>query len=107
MLFLLTGDVQIGKTRWLERLAAELAGDGVPVAGVLAPGVWRVREPHEVPGERGLAGEGRFEKLGIDNVLLPGGERVPFARERRLCREMRAPGATRPSPSIRRRECFT
>ena len=80
MLFLLTGDVQIGKTRWLERLAAELSGDGVQVAGVLAPGVWRVREPHEVPGERGLAGEGRFEKLGIDNVLLPGGERVPFAR---------------------------
>ena len=78
MLFLLTGDVQIGKTRWLERLAAELSGDGVQVAGVLAPGVWRVREPHEVPGERGLAGEGRFEKLGIDNVLLPGGERVPF-----------------------------
>ena len=76
MLFLLTGDVQIGKTRWLERLAAELSGDGVQVAGVLAPGVWRVREPHEVPGERGLAGEGRFEKLGIDNVLLPGGERV-------------------------------
>ena len=38
MLFLLTGDVQIGKTRWLERLAAELAGDGVPVAGVLAAG---------------------------------------------------------------------
>ncbi|MFR8830425.1 MAG: hypothetical protein ACLVHC_03640, partial [Eggerthella lenta] len=70
MLFLLTGDVQIGKTRWLERLAAELSGDGVQVAGVLAPGVWRVREPHEVPGERGLAGEGRFEKLGIDNVLL-------------------------------------
>ena len=51
---------------------------------MLAPGVWRVREPHEVPGERGLAGEGRFEKLGIDNVLLPGGERVPFARRRDL-----------------------
>lgn len=84
MLFLLTGDVQIGKTRWLERLAAELSGDGVQVAGVLAPGVWRVREPHEVPGERGLAGEGRFEKLGIDNVLLPQGERVPFARRRDL-----------------------
>ena len=105
MLFLLTGDVQIGKTRWLERLAAELSGDGVQVAGVLAPGVWRVREPHEVPGERGLAGEGRFEKLGIDNVLLPSWLRFP--RERRLCREKRAPGATRPSPSIRRRECFT
>ena len=157
MLFLLTGDVQIGKTRWLERLAAELSGDGVQVAGVLAPGVWRVREPHEVPGERGLAGEGRFEKLGIDNVLLPGGERVPFARRRdlalaegsfdptsqsasaqlaweiadeaiarvnahfdRIAAELAAvpagapalpgeagSGGYAPSPSIRRRECFT
>ena len=60
MLFLLTGDVQIGKTRWLERLAAELAGDGVPVAGVLAPGVWRVREPHEVPGERHALAAGQL-----------------------------------------------
>ena len=105
MLFLLTGDVQIGKTRWLERLAAELSGDGVQVAGVLAPGVWRVREPHEVPGERGLAGEGRFEKLGIDNVLLPGGERVPFARRRDLAlaegsiRQARAPPPSWPGRS--------
>lgn len=75
MLFLLTGDVQIGKTRWLGALADELASEGVAVAGVLAPGVWR---------ERGLAGEGRFEKLGIDNVLLPAGERVAFARRRDL-----------------------
>ena len=59
MLFLLTGDVQIGKTRWLERLAAELAAEGVTVAGVVAPGVWRAD------------GAGSFEKLGIDNVLLP------------------------------------
>ncbi|WP_080798546.1 P-loop NTPase family protein [Arabiibacter massiliensis] len=71
MLFLLTGDVQVGKTRWLEGLAAELAEAGVEVAGVLAPGVWR-------------EGEGRLEKLGIDNVLLPGGERVAFARRRDL-----------------------
>lgn len=75
MLFLLTGDVQIGKTRWLSALADELAGEGVPVAGVLAPGVWRKRE---------TAGEGRFEKLGIDNVLLPSGERLAFARRRDL-----------------------
>lgn len=72
MLFLLTGDVQIGKTRWLERLAAELAAEGVTVAGVVAPGVWRAD------------GAGSFEKLGIDNVLLPQGERVPFARRRDL-----------------------
>lgn len=75
MLFLLTGDVQTGKTRWLAALADELASGGVDVAGVLAPGVWR---------ERGRAGEGRFEKLGIDNVLLPTGERIAFARRRDL-----------------------
>ncbi|MRX83332.1 hypothetical protein [Eggerthella guodeyinii] len=84
MLFLLTGDVQIGKTRWLGALADELASEGVAVAGVLAPGVWRECGPHEASGERGLAGEGRFEKLGIDNVLLPAGERVAFARRRDL-----------------------
>ena len=74
MLFLLTGDVQIGKTRWLERLASELSAEGCEVAGVVAPGVWRA------------AGEGGFEKLGIDNVLLPDGERVAFARRRDLAR---------------------
>ncbi len=84
MLFLLTGDVQIGKTRWLERLAAELAGEGAAVAGVVAPGVWRKRQPDEVAGERGLSGEGRFEKLGIDAVLLPQGDRIPFALRRDL-----------------------
>ena len=74
MLFLLTGDVQIGKTRWLERLASEFSAEGCVVAGVVAPGVWRA------------AGEGGFEKLGIDNVLLPDGERVAFARRRDLAR---------------------
>lgn len=33
MLFLLTGEVQIGKTRWLESLVAELGAFGVPCAG--------------------------------------------------------------------------
>lgn len=84
MLFLLTGDVQIGKTRWLERLAEELVGEGVAVAGVLAPGVWRKREPDEAAGERGLSGEGCFEKLGIHAVLLPRGDRFPFALRRDL-----------------------
>lgn len=79
MLFLLTGDVQIGKTRWLESLVTELAKRGVPCAGVLAPGQW-------VPSTGLRADANGFEKLGIDNVLLPGGERIPFARRDDLAR---------------------
>ena len=79
MLFLLTGVVQIGKTRWLESLMAELAAFGVPCAGVLAPGQW-------VPSTGPRADANGFEKLGIDNVLLPSGERIPFARRGDLAR---------------------
>jgi nucleoside-triphosphatase THEP1 len=62
----LTGDIQIGKTRWLEGVLDELAQDGVVAYGVIAPGRWVERT-------------GSFEKTGIDNVLLPQGERVAFA----------------------------
>lgn len=79
MLFLLTGEVQIGKTRWLEGLVADLAERGVPCAGVLAPGQWVASA-----GER-ADGNG-YEKLGIDNVLLPSGECIPFARRGDLAR---------------------
>lgn len=79
MLFLLTGEVQIGKTRWLESLVVELGERGVPCAGVLAPGQW-------VPSKGERADANGFEKLGIDNVLLPGGERIPFARRGDLAR---------------------
>ena len=72
MLYLLTGDIQNGKTRWLQALVGELEKHRVPVAGVLAPGIWR-----ESPTQTGA-----YEKLGIDNVLLPGGERLAFARRR-------------------------
>lgn len=72
MLFILTGDVQIGKTRWLQRLAGELAERGVPTFGVIAPGRW-------VPKANPAPGEDPFDKLGIDNVLLPDGRTVPFA----------------------------
>ena len=72
MLFLLTGDVQIGKTRWLERLLADLQRKGVTPYGVLAPGVW-------VPSDAPEANAQGFEKLGIDNVLLPQNERLRFA----------------------------
>ena len=87
MLFILTGDVQSGKTRWLERLVAELAADGVESRGVLAPGVWRPRADGDDGGLRPPgSGEGAYEKLGIDNVLLPDGERISFARRGDLAR---------------------
>lgn len=75
MLFILTGDIQIGKTRWLLELARELSRDGVMCAGVVAPGIW-------VPSENG--DENGLEKLGIENVLLPQNERIPFATRRDL-----------------------
>lgn len=84
MLFLLTGDVQIGKTRWLEKLCGDLAAAGVCVAGVIAPGQWVPLAEGQPSGRHGFDGEGRFEKLGIDNVLLPQGERIVFARRRDL-----------------------
>ena len=71
MLFFLTGDIQIGKTRWLLRMLDELEQRGVQPYGVVAPGIW-------VPRDDG------FEKLGIDNLLLPGKRKVPFARRRDL-----------------------
>lgn len=84
MLFVLTGEIQTGKTRWLERLTGRLAAEGVRCAGVLAPGVWRPRDPAEglSAGECAVGSRegGAFEKRGIDNVLIPSGERVAFAR---------------------------
>lgn len=76
MLYILTGNIQIGKTRWLESLVTQLSAAGVGVFGVLAPGVWR-----EYVDEKGTA---CFEKLGIDNKLLPSGELIPLARRRDL-----------------------
>lgn len=74
MLFILTGDIQIGKTRWLREIVGTLERKGVPVAGVLAPGVWR---------ENAACANG-LEKIGIDNEMLPGHELVHFARRRDL-----------------------
>ncbi|MCI2241167.1 hypothetical protein [Adlercreutzia faecimuris] len=77
MLFVLTGRIQVGKTRWLEGLAGDLVAAGVPVRGVLAPGDW-------VASDGPRADAHGFEKRGIDQVLLPQGERIPFARRRDL-----------------------
>lgn len=90
MLFLLTGDVQIGKTRWLENLCASLQTAGTCVVGVVAPGQWVPRPEGQPGGKHGFDGAGRFEKLGIDNVLLPQGKRIEFARRRDLAAKSKA-----------------
>lgn len=74
MLYILTGDVQIGKTRWLQALVRDLEARGAVCDGVIAPGVWREDEA------------GDFDKLGIDNELLPTHEVVHFARRDDLAR---------------------
>ena len=76
MLYLLTGDIQIGKTRWLQALVARLEERGVVPYGVIAPGTW--------VEHGGAAGEASYEKTGIDNELLPSHERIPFARRNDL-----------------------
>lgn len=72
MLLILTAPIQTGKTRWLEALISELASCGVTSYGVVAPGRWH-REPEG----------GELVKDGIDNVLLPSGERVRLAEAAR------------------------
>lgn len=74
VLYILTGDVQIGKTRWLQALVSGLEARGAVCDGVIAPGVWREDEA------------GGFDKLGIDNELLPTHEVVHFARRDDLAR---------------------
>ena len=83
MLFILTGDVQTGKTRWLMSLTENLGNAGVVCYGVVAPGVW---ESH------GEEGELRYEKLGIDNVLLPQKELVAFASRKDSAARLDASG---------------
>lgn len=73
MLLILTGNVQIGKTRWLQRCVSRLEEAGVACHGVLAPGTWKETD-------QGL------EKTGIDNLLLPSHKVVPFARRNDLAK---------------------
>lgn len=75
MLLILTGNVQIGKTRWLQRAVRELEAAGIGCCGVLAPGVWVKHD------------DGSLEKTGIDNLLLPGHDIVPFARRTDLAEQ--------------------
>lgn len=96
MLLLLTGDIQIGKTSWLLKTVARLEEGGVSVEGVVAPGVWvpvRAGEPGYEGASAGLGAPApadgpacRYDKRGIDNLLLPDHETVPFARREDLAR---------------------
>ena len=100
MLFVLNGDIQTGKTRWLCDVCEEIASLGVVPFGVVAPGIWR--RPEEL-GRVTISGgmscaevetidwtqapsrpadKNGFEKLGIVNTLLPGREGVLFALRR-------------------------
>ena len=71
MLFILTGEIQTGKTRWLLRQVEDLEAHGVQACGVVAPGTW-VDHGEDAPE--------RYEKTGIDNLMLPQRVIVPFAR---------------------------
>ena len=71
MLYVLTGGIQTGKTRWLQDTMAALEAAGISPHGVIAPGEWV--EHHE-------NGTVTYEKTGIDNELLPQHELIPFAR---------------------------
>ena len=72
MLYILTGGIQTGKTRWLSRHIAHMEAEGVRVCGVISPGTWIDH------GED--AGENRYEKTGIEAMLLPSREVIPFAQ---------------------------
>ncbi len=65
-------------------MCASLQAAGTCVAGVVAPGQWVPRPEGQPGGKHGFDGAGRFEKLGIDNVLLPQSKRIEFARRRDL-----------------------
>ncbi len=80
MLYILTGEVQIGKSRWLEQLANDLGQAGVTCLGVIAPGVW-------IESDSAAANEHGYEKLGIDNLLLPERILIPFAQRVDIARE--------------------
>jgi hypothetical protein len=58
MLYLLTGDIESGKTSWLKRVVATLQARSVPLYGFISPAVFK---------EHGQT----LEKVAIDCQLLP------------------------------------
>ena len=79
MLYILTGQVQIGKSRWLERLVRDLQEKGTECYGVISAGIW-------VRSTSGKANGLGFEKLGIESILLPSWQRFEFAQRQDLAK---------------------
>ncbi len=65
MLYILTGAIQTGKTRWLQCAINLLEQNKVRCEGVIAPGIWHVED--EV-----------YIKDGISNELLPDHDSLVF-----------------------------
>lgn len=80
MLFFLTGNIQIGKSRWLKHLVSQLKAHEIDSYGVISPGDW-------VCSDGPNANSDGFEKLGINSILLPENELITFARRRDLALE--------------------
>jgi len=66
MLYILTGEMQTGKTRWLQAFIDYANEQGVEVHGILTPGVWEDQN-------------GSFIKKGINMVLMPDRAEYAFA----------------------------
>ncbi len=66
MLYIVTGSIQSGKTRWLQEVVRQLEESSVRCEGILAPGIWSKAEDG-------------FRKEGILNVLLPSHKTITFA----------------------------
>lgn len=74
MLYILTGDIQIGKTRWLMRLLGKATARMVTPYGVTSPGIWHRSE--------GQGQDPTYEKVGIETVFLPDGQTKSFAKRK-------------------------
>lgn len=96
MLFILTGDIQIGKTRWLQALCSEFEQHHICVAGIISPGIWKEKckdyllSSEHSPQESQDSTSGThvmYEKQGIQAELLPQHELIPFALRRDLAQK--------------------
>ncbi len=65
MLYILTGPIQSGKTRWVQEVVRLLEQNTIYCEGVVAPGIWDKKD-------------NTYIKEGIFNELLPSHERVIF-----------------------------
>lgn len=75
MLVIITGDRQVGKTRWLEQFISNAVQSGFRCVGLISPGIWVKHD------------DGNFEKTGINALLLPENEEFPYAIRRDLTDE--------------------